>query len=272
MKMLKHLRFRQLLLSLFLPCYLFAQDGPTYVTYVTAHWDLSKRDGTNDEWMAMAKEYHEKVTMKNEYIIRSAFLMHYFTADNSEVRLVDAYNSWEDIEKAQARTEELVEAGWPDKAARDAFFDKYESYMLNVHSDEIYRFVPGEKPVVTQSTEPLVVLVQERQRAYPADGTTEEFRALHKEYVENTLHKNPFIVGTRNYVHGWGSDNRDFIDVRIYENLAAIEAAADKNGELVKAHWPDEAARKAFFDKYNRYFTGLHADYIFNSIPELRKG
>jgi len=272
MKLLKHPRLRTCIMSLFLPCYLFAQDEPAFVTYTTAHWDMSKTDGSNDEWLALAKEYHEKVTMKNELIMRSAFLIHYFTEDNSEVKIITGYKSWEYIDKAQDRSDALAEAGWPDKAARDAFFDKYDSYMVNVHADEIYRVVPGAKAIVTQSTEPLVVYIQEIQRAYPEDGTTEEFRALHKEFLDNTVHKNPFIVGFRNYAHGWGSDNRDFVEVRIYENWGAIQSGFDKNEELTKAHWPDETARKAFFDKYDRYFTGYHADYIYHSVSELRKG
>ena len=271
MKLLTHYGLKTCLLLLLLPAYLRAQDEPAFVTYTTAHWDLSKEDGSEEEWLALAKEYHEKVTMKNEFIMRSAVLTHYFTADNSEVKLVTAYKSWEDMEKAVDRDEELIKAGWPDSVAAEAFFKKYESYMLNYHSDEIYSVVPGAKPII-QSTEPLVVFMQELQRAFPEDGSQKEFRALHKELLDNTVHKNPFIVGYRNYAHAWGADNRNFVEVRLYENWGAIESGFAKNEELVKAHWPNEADRKAFFAKYNKYFTGLHADYIYHSVPELRKG
>ena len=272
MKKSTFLKCRISILLLFLPLFTFAQDEPSWIVVTTGHWDMSKEDGSDEEWMAMAKEYHQKVTMKNELIMRSAFLVHYFTEDNSEVRMVSAYKNWEDIDKAQTRTDELIDAGWPDSVARDAFFDKFDSYMVNVHSDEIYRAVPGlVKPITTQSTEETVVFIQNRQRAYPEDGTGAEFNALHKEYIENTAHKNPFVIGFFNYRHGWGSDNRDFIEVRVYENWSAIEQAFDKQEELMKAHWPDETARNAFMDKYNKYFTGLHADYIFHGLPELRK-
>jgi len=44
-----------------------------------------------------------------------------------------------------------------------------------------------------------------------------------------------------------------------------------KNGELAKAHWPDENERKDFYARYSRYFTGLHSDYIYQNVPELMK-
>jgi hypothetical protein len=262
----------KLCLLLLLPLYLNAQDEPEWVVMTTVHWNMDKEDGSDEEWMALAKEYHQKVTMNNELIVRAGFLTHFFTEDNTEARILSGFRNWEDIDKAAERDEELIAAAWPDTNARDAFFEKFDSYFDNLHSDEIYRVVPGmTKSITSQSTGETVVLMQRHQRAYPEDGSGEEFRALHKEYVMNTSHMNPSVIGYFNWQHGWGSDNRDFIEVTVVENLAALEAGFEKENELINAHWPDEAARNAFFDKYDKYFTGVHADYLFHGIPELRK-
>ena len=71
--------------------------------------------------------------------------------------------------------------------------------------------------------------------------------------------------------HAWGADKRDFIEVFVVNSMADLEASNYARGDLVKSHWTDEAARKAFFKKSGKYFTGFHADYIYETIPELSK-
>jgi len=53
--------------------------------------------------------------------------------------------------------------------------------------------------------------------------------------------------------------------------MADVEKSFDRTTELIKANWPDEATRKAFFEKMNKYFTGVHGDYVYKNIPELMK-
>jgi hypothetical protein len=235
---------------------------------------MNKTDGNPGEWMELEKEYHEKVTMKNELILGSQFLNHFYTADNSEVVLVTAYGSWEAINDAGARTEELVEAAWPDEAARDAFFKKKDSYYVNIHSDEIYATLPNTKPFVADSTnsdKSMIIYIQKEHLAFPEDGSNEEIAALAKEFAEAVEHKNSNIKGYYTYRHRWGSDNREVIRARVFESLEDLAASNAKTQELIEAHWPDEAARDAFFEKYDKYFTGWHGDFIYRNVPELVK-
>lgn len=254
---------------------LFSQDQiPQYLTVTTTHWDLENTDGSPDEWLALEKEYHEKVTMKNELILASQFLTHFYTADNSEVVLVSAYGSWADIEKAQERTQELEEAAWPDEAVRDELAKKREAYYINIHSDEIYNILPNTKLVVLDSTnndKSMIYYVQKLHLAFPEDGSNDEIAALAKELIENSDHKNPLVKGLYNSRHGWGADNRELVQVRVFESLADLAESNAKSQELIEAHWPDEAARDAFFEKYDKYFTGWHGDFIYRNVPELRK-
>ena len=75
-----------------------APKRPMYVAITTMHWNMDY-DG-DDDWIATEKEYKEKVTSKNEYIMGSGFYTHRYTADNTELMYVQTYASWEDIDKA----------------------------------------------------------------------------------------------------------------------------------------------------------------------------
>jgi hypothetical protein len=265
-------------LLLFLSCLClpgYAQENtrPEFVGITRTHWNLQLDDATasDEEWEALTKEYNEKVTKKNEFIMSTAILSHMYTDDNSEVLLITTYKNWDAIEKAQARNTELENAAWPDKTAREALFKKADRYFVNRHSDEIYRTIEGAKIPAAPSDSSMVAYMQKTYLAFPADGTTEEFNALHKEYLEKTVHKNPHIIAFYPLRHGWGADNREIVTFSIVKSFGDVGAMNQAIGGLIEKGWPDETARKAFFKKYDRYFTGQHGDYIYSTIPGVSK-
>ena len=111
---------------------------PVYITMTTTHWS-DNPDADFSDWLETEKKYFENVTSKNDLILSSGVYTHYFTADNSEVVLVNVYRTWEDIEKANEVNQELIEKAWPDEDERQAFFDKQSSYYKADHNDEIYQ-------------------------------------------------------------------------------------------------------------------------------------
>ena len=121
---------------------IFGQDdapaGPQFVTVTTMHWNMDLEDFDREEWIATENEYMDKVTRKNEHIMAASFYMHRITDDNTELLYVQAYDSWNAINLAADRNNELEEEAWPDKDARKAFFEKQNSYYSVHHSDEIY--------------------------------------------------------------------------------------------------------------------------------------
>jgi hypothetical protein len=247
-----------------------AQNRPEFITVTTAHWG-DVVDFSMDEWKSIEKEYFDKVTVKNEFIVSSLVLLHYYTADNSELKFVTGYASWEDIEKSQSRSDELAKAAWPDKGQRDAFFKKRSAYYSDMHSDEIYNTKPFAKMFSETPAKPLVYYVRQSHRAFPDDAGEGEMDALMKEYFNAVISKNNLILGYFPLVHGWGSDGRDMLEAFAVATMADIESSADESEVLVKANWPDETKRKEFFTKRNRFFTGWHGDYIYTSVPELSK-
>ena len=66
---------------------IFAQnDGPqrpVYVAVTTMHWDMDNDDYDMEEWIAVEKEYSDKVTKKNELIMGAGFYTHRYTPDNN---------------------------------------------------------------------------------------------------------------------------------------------------------------------------------------------
>jgi hypothetical protein len=197
-------------------------------------------------------------------------LLHYYTNDNSEVVFVSAHRNWEDIEKADAKNNELAKAAWPDEAARRAFFAKENSYYTSEHADKIRQILPNTKPLGSTAT-PMVYYVRTRHREFPKDGKAAELEELMNEYNQNVTLKNSLIKGYYPLRHMWGANSLEYIEAFVFNSLEDMEASQKESDTLVKAHWPEEAQRKAFFDKLNKYFVAWHGDAIYRHVPELRK-
>jgi hypothetical protein len=253
----------------FLPSVLVAQNVPQVLVVARFHVDPSSKS-TFDEWKAHEKEFFDKVTLKNDLILGTNVLVHYYTSDNSEVLFVTAYRSWEDIEKADEKDNELIKAAWPDSVKRRAFFDKQRSFYTPIHSDEIRSIVPNTK-LFPADTAVHIYYVRTSHRAFPADSKPGEYQQLMNEYHQNVVLKNTLIKGYYPSRHLWGADSRDFVEAFVYSSLADLEKTAATTDALVKAHWPDETKRKEFFDKLDKYFENWHGDALYRNVPVLRK-
>ena len=219
------------------------------------------------DWKATEQEYFDKVTSKNPLIIGFEILTHYYTENSSEIILVNVYKTWEDIEKSNDVSEDLIKKAWPDEKARTAFFDKQMSYYTPMHSDEIYSSIStiGEKEFKATTKEPMIVYIRKSQMSMSGKG-----KGM-KEYNEKVTLKDPYIKGYYPFRHAWGADSRDFMEAVFYDSFADIEKSGQKQDELIKAAWPKEADSKAFFDQLKLVFTGIHADYIYHNIPGVSK-
>lgn len=272
MKTIKSMFLAALLGAFFMSNSVFAQSEKEYFyTCTKMHWNMNLENFSMDEWKATEKEYLDKVVKKNELIVGQEVLMHFFTADNTEILFVYAYESWDVIEKAGARTTELEKLAWPDEKVRKAFLDKRKNYYAHNHSDEIYASFPGAKIAKTAFSTPVLFYIRETVFAYPKEGTNTEFLDYHKQYVNAVINKNDLIKAYYPNVHAWGADNTNFTEVFVVESLCDLEKALDKNGELFKATWNDKAKQESFSKVMDKYYTGVHRDYIYRLVPELTK-
>ncbi len=254
---------------------IFAQDEapkrPEYVVVTTMHWNMDNDDFDMKEWIALEKEYSDKVTKKNELVMGASFYMHRYTPDNSELIYVQTHASWEDIDKASERNGELEKEAWPDEEARSAFSKKRFSYYSPLHSDEIYSTMSGAKLMTEAPGDDMILYVRKSHFAFPEDGTFKEFKELRDEYVEKVLHKNELIKGYYPNSHAWGADRTEYVEGFIVNSMADLDAMFERNGELTKEAWPDDSAREEMGKKASKYYTGVHGDYIYTLVEELSK-
>lgn len=266
MKTSKTLALGMLFFTLLLGVNVLAQEEPkpVFITVTTMHRNLENKE---KDWLKTEQEFYDKVTSKNDLIIGSEILTHYYTADNTEILHILVYKTWEDIEKSGEITDELIKKAWPDEAGRKAFFDKQRSYYTTLHSDEIYTSQPmvGYKPLKTDSKEPMIVYMRKTHLSLTGQG-----KGL-REFNEKVTMKNPFIKGYYPHRHYWGADSRDFIEAFLFDSMSDLEKSSDKDDELIKAAWPKEEDRKAFFDEMRKAVTGFHADYVYKNEPSMAK-
>lgn len=251
--------------------FVFAQEQDQFFVKVkTMHWSMELADFSMEEWKSVEQEYHEKVIMKNEYILSATVLQHHFTGDSSEVMFMMVFSSWNDIDLAIQRTAELIEAAWPDKAQREAFLKNQAKFYATHHSDEIYTTLAGAMQL-EETDLPLMYYLRTSYLAFPDNGSDEEFQALLNEYNDEVTYKNEFYKAYYPQKHYYGSDRSEFIEIFCAETLASLEKGIAKQGELFRAHWVDDASQKKYNDTYGKYLTGIHSDRIYSSVPELHK-
>ncbi|ALJ05959.1 hypothetical protein APS56_12810 [Pseudalgibacter alginicilyticus] len=261
-------------LLLFSSTTILAQEEPQtseYITITTLHWNMDIEDFDMDTWKSVEKEYLEKVTAKNEYIMGSSFYLHEFSPDNTELIYVGVYESWEAIEKASKRNLELEKEAWPDEADRKAFFKKQTAYYSPNHSDEIYSTIPLTKPISMDNTKDLVCYVRTSHLAFPEDGEDGEIKTLMNENFEKLIKNNPLIKGYYLNRHAWGKDGTEIMEAFYLDSMTDLDKMFEGLPELVEQVWPDEAVRKERGKKFDKYFTGVHGDALYRLVTELSK-
>ncbi len=263
------------MLLLFSTTTISAQDDdakkPEFITVTTNHWNMDKEGFKMSEWKTAQKEYFEKVTMKNEYVMGASMYLHNMTADNTEFLSVQTFATWEDIGKFGKRSEELEKEAWPDEAKRKAFLKNLDSYFANEHSDEIYAPISGAKFMAEKPTKDMVCYVRKSYFAFPEDGTMEEFEKLRMEGNAGIVQKNEYVKAYYPNVHAWGSDKTEYIEAFYLDSLADLDKMFDRGDELMKEAFPDTDENKTKGKAWRSYFTGVHGDYLYTFIHDLSK-
>jgi len=253
---------------------IYAQDyEPLYVSVTTMHWNMDLKTSSADEWKTIETEYHEKIIMKNEYILSTTVLQHHFTEDSSEILFITVYPSWSAIELAAKRNAELEKEAWPDEAIRAAFLKSQSKFYNSKHSDEIYKTIPGAK-IMEETDLPLIYYARTNFFTFPDDSSiaiNDEFMDLINEYNEAVTHKNDHYKAYYPQRHFYGADHTEFVEVFVAETLAELEKGIAMQGKLFREHWKGDARQKEYNDIRTRYLTGIHSDKIFSSVPELHK-
>jgi hypothetical protein len=134
-----------LLLTFFLSSQVKAQDEKPHVYTVTTTEFIFPDDGSFAVWDSLNTLYMDNVINKNEYIISQRALRHMWGNNSLDLVFITEYNSFSDIEKAQARNTELFREAWATSEERQAYNRAVNNYFGNRHSDEIYQEDPNQR-------------------------------------------------------------------------------------------------------------------------------
>ena len=120
-----------------------AQTQASHIFHIATFYMVPGMDSiARAERNATIKEYQDKVTMKNEFILHSWTMQHLFSEDSHEYVIINEYGSWSDIDKAATRDAELELKAWPNQKQRMALLKKIDSYFTG-HKDAVYSGIPN---------------------------------------------------------------------------------------------------------------------------------
>ena len=251
----------------------FSQDRtvdyePKYITITTLHG----ADGVNFEvWKAHEKEYFDKVTSKIDVILKHEVLISYFSKDLREIKVINVFKTWADIQYVNAVREGLIKKAWPNEEERKLFFEKQNGFYKNLHSDEIYLTSNLSKELSVQESKvynkPMVFYVDTN---ILSDNENKDSYTNYQSYVNQIIFKNDFIKGYFPYRHFWGKDSREFVEMYVVKSLTELEKALKKNEELLKVFIPNKNNREKFIGTFGLAVTG-HKDDIYLNVPSLSK-
>jgi len=239
-----------------------------YVTVITLHGV----EGIDfEEWLKVEKEYFEKVTSKIDIILEHEVLVSYFSDDLSEIKVINVFKTWDDIEFVNSLRETLIENAWPNEAERNAFFEKQNSFYTNYHSDEIYITSSlSKKMSIEEKSSIHNPMVYYMDTNILSDYDNREAYKLYEDYLREVIYKNSYIKAYHPYRHYWGDDSREFIEIYVVNSLSNLEKALDMNKTLFELFMPDQTKRKGFIRSFKKAVSG-HKNDIYKNVPSLSK-
>jgi hypothetical protein len=123
-----------------------AQEAQGNVFVMTNFERAFPEGGSARELDSLSTLYMDKIYGKdNEYVVSCKAVRHWWGHNNRDFIQIVEVKSWDDINKAYDRANELFKKVWPTKADRDNFNKAYNKYFTGKHSDEIYREVVFNK-------------------------------------------------------------------------------------------------------------------------------
>ncbi len=239
-----------------------------YVTVITLH---GVEGADYDEWLKVEKEYFDKVTSKIDMMLGHEVLVRYYSNDLSEIKVINVFKAWSDIEYVNEVREVLIQKAWPKEADRNAFFQKQNSFYTNYHSDEIYITTNLSKlmPELEKASlkNPMVYYIDTN---ILSDKDNKDAYKLYEEYLNAVVYKNSYIKAYYPLRHYWGADSREFLEIYVVNSLSNLEKSLEMDQTLFKLFMPDKAKREGFLKAY-RSTVLAHKDDLYKNVPSLSK-
>lgn len=122
-----------------------AQANQGNIFVVTNFERAFPQNGSARELDSLTTVFAENCLAKNEYVVNYKIIRHFWGKDNRDFLQIVEVKSWEDVEKANSRINELFREHWSTPEARKKFNDANNKYFTGKHSDEIYSEVVAPK-------------------------------------------------------------------------------------------------------------------------------
>jgi len=122
-----------------------AQVNQGNIFVVTNFERAFPQNGSMRELDSLTTVFAENCLAKNEYVVSYKIIRHFWGKDNRDFLQIVEVKSWEDVEKANSRINELFREAWTTPEARKKYNDANNKYFTGKHSDEIYSEVVAPK-------------------------------------------------------------------------------------------------------------------------------
>ena len=122
-----------------------AQTNQGNIFIVTNFERAFPKDGSQRELDSLTVLFSEKCLAQNEFVVSYKNIRHFWGHNNTDCIQIVEVKSWEDIEKANNKTNELFRKAWPTSEDRKKYNDANGKYFTGKHSDEIYSEVVAPK-------------------------------------------------------------------------------------------------------------------------------
>jgi hypothetical protein len=119
----------------------------------------------------------------------------------------------------------------------------------------------------TEENKPVYITVTKGHWSSNPDMDYSDWLKTEKEYFDKVTKKNDLIISSGFYTHYFTTDNSEILFVSVYKTWEDIEKANEITAKLVKEAWPNKEERDAFFKKQQAYYSPMHSDEIYSSMP-----
>lgn len=120
-----------------------ANDGNIFI--VTNFERAFPDKGSARELDSLTAVFAENCLAKNEYVVSYNIIRHFWGKNNRDFLQIVEVKSWEDVEKANSRMNELFREHWSTPESRRKYNEANSKYFTGQHSDEIYSEVVAPK-------------------------------------------------------------------------------------------------------------------------------
>ena len=129
-----------LVILLFLPCFLMAQDYKEPNVVVITKWTRDYQEGYRITGLdSLLTLFVENVVKKNKYVVSDMTLQHFYGSDSRDFYIITEYDgsTLDVIDKAGDEFDRLFNEWLTTPEERSAYNDLWFKYFKNHHSDEI---------------------------------------------------------------------------------------------------------------------------------------